>query len=110
MSEHLYETIETRVSHLEADMRDVKATLVRLEPLIVSIHAQMPYLATKAELAGVRADTQRLHGEAMTVLATKPGRGEMWMMAIALFALVVAAMAAGAIYLPLVERLLRASG
>ena len=42
---------EIRLDHLEEDMREIKATLARLEPMIVSINAQMPHLATKAELA-----------------------------------------------------------
>jgi hypothetical protein len=141
-------------------MHEVKSTLGRLEPLIVSIHAQMPYLATKAELERVRADLEikieavrgslearieavrgslearieavqgsletkietvrgsletkietvrgsleakieGVRGEVQAGLAGKPGYGAMWSMAIALFALVVAAIAAGAAYLPL---------
>lgn len=48
--------LEARVGRLEVDMPDVKSTLDRLEPLIVSIHAQMPYLATKGESERVRGD------------------------------------------------------
>ena len=74
-------------------MIEVKATLARLEPMIVSIHAQVPYLATKAEVEAVRGE-----------LARKPGYGAMWSMGIALFALTAASMSAGAIYLPLIYR------
>ncbi len=48
--------LEARVGRLEQDMHEVKSTLGRLEPLIVSIHAQMPYLATKAEVERLRGD------------------------------------------------------
>jgi len=68
--------------------------------MISAIHAQMPHLATKAEV-------ERQRGDVMTVLESKPSRGAMWTMAIALFAPVTAAMAAGPIYLPLAERLLQ---
>jgi hypothetical protein len=47
--------MEARVARLEEDMRDVKAALVRIEPMIIRIDATMtatlPTLATKAELA-----------------------------------------------------------
>jgi hypothetical protein len=42
---------EIRLEHLEEDMREIKATLARLEPMIIRIDAQIPHLATKAELA-----------------------------------------------------------
>jgi hypothetical protein len=42
---------EIRLDHLEEDMREIKATLARLEPMIIRIDAQIPHLATKAELA-----------------------------------------------------------
>jgi uncharacterized coiled-coil protein SlyX len=49
---------EARVSRLESDMSDVKATCVRLEAavadlraMVARIDAQIPYLATKADLA-----------------------------------------------------------
>ena len=60
---------------------------------------QFQHLATKAEL-------ERVRGDVIAELATKPSRGAMWTMGIALFGLVVAAMATGAAYLPfLAERL-----
>ena len=43
--------MEARVARLEDDMREVKAVLTRIEPLIIRIDATMPHLATKAELA-----------------------------------------------------------
>ncbi len=105
--------LEARVGRLEVDMHDVKSSLGRLEPLIVNIHAQMPYLATKAELERVRGDVQAqiegLRGEVRAGLAGKPGFGAMWTMGVSLFGLVVAAIAAGAAYLPLLAHSLHAA-
>lgn len=101
--------MEARVLRLEEDVRDVKVALGRLEPLIVGIHAQIPHLATQAELKEMRGGLESkigvLRGDMMSALAGKPGIGAMWTMGIALFALVVAAMAVGAIYLPLTAKL-----
>ena len=58
---------EIRLDRLEADMRDVKAALVRLEPLIIRIDATLPHLAAKAEMSSLRTD---LSG----ALADKPGK------------------------------------
>lgn len=44
-------SLESRVSHLEQDMGDVKSILAQMLPMIVRIDATMPHLATKAELA-----------------------------------------------------------
>jgi hypothetical protein len=53
-----------RIDRLEEDIRDIRATLARLEPPIIRIDerltAELPHLATKAELE------------------KKPGRGELW--------------------------------
>lgn len=103
-------TIDERVSRLEGDMKDVKGILGRLEPMIIRIDAQMPHLATKMEFATMTTDLERLRGEVMTALASKPGRGDMWIMAIALFALVAGAMASGAILLPLTMKVLHVQG
>jgi hypothetical protein len=91
-----------RIDRLEADMRDVKTVLGRLEPAIAGISSQLPHLATQASL-------ERVRGEIMTALESKPSRSSMWTMGIALFALVVAAMSAGAAYLPLVAHSLHGS-
>ena len=52
--------LEPRVVRPEDEMRDVKATLARLEPMIVRIDATLtttlPHLATKAELANLRSE------------------------------------------------------
>jgi hypothetical protein len=46
---------EIRLDHLEEDMREIKTTLARLEPLIICIDERLtstlPNLATKTELA-----------------------------------------------------------
>ena len=52
--------MEARISRLEEDMRDVKAAVSRLEATTIRIEAMLaatlPHLATKAELAELRAD------------------------------------------------------
>ena len=48
-------TLPDRVEKLEEDIKDIKKTLIGLEPMIVRIdattQATLPHLATKAELA-----------------------------------------------------------
>ena len=62
---------ELRLDRLELDMRDMKVTLGRLEPLIIRIDerldATLPHLATKAELATAVTSLT-------TALADKPGK------------------------------------
>jgi hypothetical protein len=52
--------MEASVTRLEEDMRDVKAAISRLEATTIRIEtmlmATLPHLATKAELAELRAD------------------------------------------------------
>jgi len=84
-------SIEARIARLEDDMREIKTVLGRLEPAIARIDAQIPHLATQAELA------------------RRPTITAMWTMGIALFALTATAMAAGAVYLALGARLLHAT-
>jgi chromosome segregation ATPase len=52
--------MEARVSRLEEDMREVKATLPRMEASIIRIEtmlaATLPHLATKADLAELRTE------------------------------------------------------
>ncbi len=56
--------MDARVSRLEEEMGEVRAILRRIEPMIVRIDAQIPYLATKAEVESVRRD---LSGEIASV-------------------------------------------
>jgi hypothetical protein len=90
-------SMEARVARLEEDMREVKAVLGRLEPIIVRmdsvITATLPTLATKAELAelrsdlkaeiaGVRsdlnADIAAVRSDLVVQLADKPTKTYMW--------------------------------
>jgi hypothetical protein len=59
--------LEWRVSRLEEVTREVKATLAQILSIVVRIEATLPHLATKAELAELRAE-----------LAEKPSRAYLW--------------------------------
>jgi hypothetical protein len=63
---------EARIDRLDEDIRGIKATLARLEPIVIRIDATLPHLATKAELATGLA-------EVTIALADKPSRGYMWL-------------------------------
>ena len=82
--------LEGRVGRLEEDMRDVRATLARLEPLIVRIDATLPHLATKAELGELKAELR-------ADLADKPGKLYLWGILAALIAAYAAGLAALAV-------------
>jgi hypothetical protein len=66
---------EARRGRLGRGVSDIKAILTRLEPMIVRIDAQFPHLATKAEVAELRAD-----------IADKPSRTYLWGVLAALLA------------------------
>lgn len=72
--------MEARAARLEEDMREVKAVLSRLEPMIIRIDAvvsaTLPTLATKAELA------------------EKPSKTYMWGILVVLIAAYAAGLAA----------------
>jgi hypothetical protein len=55
--------MEDRVGRLEADVRDVKSLLSRLEPVIiridVSLTATLPHLATRAEVTAMRSEVNQ---------------------------------------------------
>jgi hypothetical protein len=74
--------MEARVSRLEEDMREVKATLPRMEAAIVRIEATLaatlPHLATKADLAELRTELKADIARLDVKLADKPGRVYMW--------------------------------
>jgi hypothetical protein len=73
---------ETRTDRLEEDVRDIKAAIVRLEPMINRIDAVLPHLATKEELADLRGEVRTgfadLRGEMRTALASKPSHAYLW--------------------------------
>lgn len=64
-----------RVDRLERDVHDIRTTLTRMEPLIVRIDAELGHLATKVELAAMRAE-----------LAAKPTHAYLWGILAALLA------------------------
>lgn len=59
--------LETRVSTLEGDVRDLRETLSELRAGMARIEATLPHLATKAQLAELRAE-----------LAEKPSKTYLW--------------------------------
>ncbi len=65
--------MEERVARLEGEMRDVKSLLFRLEPMIIRIDATLtstlPQLATRAEMASMRADITKEIADTRTDLA-----------------------------------------
>jgi hypothetical protein len=82
---------EDRLSRLEEDIRDIKAMLAQLMPMVVRIDATLPHLATKAEVTTVLSDLRIEMNTGLTELRTeigtlgnaiahKPSRGEMWAM------------------------------
>jgi hypothetical protein len=103
---------ETRISRLEEDVRDVKATLAQMVPTIVRIDsmltATLPHLATKAELAELRAgfksDTSAImatlaHLATTAELAEKPGKAYLWGVLAALIATYASGLAGLAVLL-----------
>jgi hypothetical protein len=107
-------SIDGRVARLEVNMIDVRTILARLESMIIRIDAQLPHLATKANTLEVKAELataiERLRGDVTIALAGKPGRLDMWVMAIAFLTLVVGAMGTTAIWLPLTMKLMHVQG
>src|SRR5690242_17634909 len=45
-----------RVSRLEGEVQELRATMTRVELIVTRIEAALPHLATKAELADMRSD------------------------------------------------------
>jgi hypothetical protein len=78
-----------RLERLEEDVRDIKATLSSLAPLIVRIderlNSSLPHLATKAELA------------------EKPSRGYLWGVMAAMVGAQAVALAAAALIFAFVQ-------
>jgi lipoate synthase len=65
---------EARVDRLEEDMHEIRAVLGRLEPMINRIDAQLPHLATKAELTTGLGELRDEIGKVRVELADKPGK------------------------------------
>jgi len=67
--------MEARVSRLEDDMREVKATSARTEASVARIeamlHAVLPHLATKADIAELRSETKAGIADLRTETATE---------------------------------------
>ena len=91
--------MEPRVAALEADMKDVKAVLGDIRLVLTRLDERTTHLATKEDVANVRTD-----------LASKATRGTVWTMGFTVAALFVAALAAGAVYMPYLATLLRRAG
>ncbi len=69
-----YAPLALRVSRVEGDVHDLKDILVELKVMVGRIDAQIPYLATKAEIAGLEVKLAGLEVK----LADKPGKTYMW--------------------------------
>jgi hypothetical protein len=90
---------EARIDRLEEDMHEIRAVLGRLEPMINRIDAQLPHLATKAELTTGLAE---LRAE----LADKPGKVFL-ATAIGVLLVAYAAGLAGLAALPVIAKLVQ---
>lgn len=66
-----YDALASRVARVEGDVRSINDTLTELKVMVARmdarLDAQLPHLATKAEIAELRAE-----------LAEKPGKTYMW--------------------------------
>lgn len=66
-----YDALATRMTRVEGDVHDIRDTLTELKVMVARmdarLDAQLPHLATKAEIAELRAE-----------LAEKPGKTYMW--------------------------------
>jgi hypothetical protein len=67
--------MEARVSRLEEDVREVRASQSRVEAAIIRIETTLPYLATKADLADLKTE---LKSDIARLDADKPGKAYMW--------------------------------
>ncbi len=66
-----YDALAARMTRVEGHVHDIKDTLTELKVMVARmdarLDAQLPHLATKAEIANLRAE-----------LAEKPGKTYMW--------------------------------
>jgi predicted RNase H-like nuclease (RuvC/YqgF family) len=81
--------IEERVSRLEENMQEVKASLIRLDERTIRLEntlteikamlaATLPHLATKAELAAGLAEQRERISELTIAMTEKPSKTYMW--------------------------------
>lgn len=52
-----YDALAARMTRVEGDVHDIKDTLSELKVMVARIDAQIPYLATKAEIAQLPSKT-----------------------------------------------------
>jgi len=62
------------VARVEGDVHDLKDILGELKVMVARIDAQIPYLATRAEIAGLEAKLTGKIAGLETKLAEKPGK------------------------------------
>jgi hypothetical protein len=92
-----------RLARLEEDVRDIKATLGRLEPMLAGINAVLPHLATKAELTTGLADLRSEIGALRVEIADKPSRGYLWGVMGAMVGAQAVALAAAALIFSIIQ-------
>lgn len=88
--------MEQRVAALEADSKEIRAILGRLEPMITRIDATTVHLATKGEAESIRSELKGVIGTLAVALGNKPDKSYLWMIVGVLAASVLAATALGA--------------
>jgi hypothetical protein len=70
------------IDRIDEDVREIKATLARLEPMIIRIderlNSTLPHLATKAELTTGLSELRAEIGEVKVAVASMPSRTEIW--------------------------------
>jgi hypothetical protein len=70
--------LASRLSRVEGDVHDLKNILVEPKIMVARIEAQIPYPATKAEIAGLEVKLGDKIAGLEVKLADKPGKPYMW--------------------------------
>jgi hypothetical protein len=73
-----YDPLALRLSRVEGDVHDLKTVLGELKIMVARIDAQIPYLATKAEIAELEVKLGDKISGLEVKLADKPGKTYMW--------------------------------